>query len=542
MSSSSPGHARVVASAGTVGGLTLLSRVCGLARDVMTATVFGTGAVWDAFVLAFTVPNLFRRIFGEGALTSAFLPAAVKIRREEGRDAAARLTSGVATVTGVFLLGVALATAAGCGAYLWISGSAVGDALTVYLLVVLIFYLPFICVSAVLQAALNAVGHFAVPAFTPVLLNLVWIAGLVLVMGPFAGWSMHGKIFFLAAAVVAGGVLQCAVQVPVLHRKRMEVSPDFGWKRREVRGVFSAMVPVVLALVVMQVNVLVDRLLAAWMIEGHGAISALFYGNRLIQLPLAVFGVALGVAVFPSLRETVVEGEHPRTWKLVNFGMRLLLLVVVPSAAGLVVLGKPVIRLFFDWGAFAGSPDAARRVYFVTAAYSIGLVFFSFNILFTRVFHAFDERRFPARVAGLMVLLNLGLNLLFLTLTPLREAGLALSTSITAFANMLLLLRGLVRRHGFGDFEGVAGAGMRALAAAAVMGAAVLLTAGNPAFPFPGGLGGRFLRVGAGVAAGVILYALGLALLRAPELKRFVSHAAARARSFRGRSGQGDVP
>ena len=516
----------VLKAAGTVSSLTVLSRIFGLVRDVLSAVVFGSSAVWDSFVLAFTVPNLFRRIFGEGALTSAFLPAAVKARKEDGIEKAGSITSAVVTIVGFLLFGVACIIALITGIWLWAKGASVDSHLASFLLLILIFYLPFICLSAVLQAALNSVKHFALPAFTPVLLNLVWITVLGVMLWVFPGSTVLTKVFVLAAAVVAAGILQFGVQIPALWKRgiKLRISRDFG--QEEVKGVFRAMIPVVLALVVMQINVLVDRLLAKFMIEGSGAISALFYGNRLIQFPLAVFGIAVGVAVFPSLREFAVDRNYTRIWNTLNFGIRILILIIIPSSVGLIVIGQPVIDLFFNWGAFAESPQAAQRVYFVLAAYSAGLLFFCFNILITRTFHSLDNRVFPAKIAGLMVILNIILNLLFLKFTPLEEAGLALSTSITACVNVVILAAALVKKFGFSNINGILPVSIRSVAAAGIMGTGVILLAGFGEFsfiPWGSGLSGKLLRVTAGVAGGAVLYGGMLVILRTSELKNIRS-------------------
>lgn len=518
----SAGSGSVLKAAGTVSMFTVMSRIFGLARDVLSAFVFGSGAVWDSFVLAFTVPNLFRRIFGEGALTSAFLPVAVKTRKQEGMEQAGQVTSALVTLVGLLLLAAAGFIGLSTGLWLWLVGASPGSHLTGFLLLVLIFYLPFICLSALLQAALNSLKHFALPAFAPVLLNIIWIGclGTMLLLFPHA--SLEAKAFLLAGAVVTAGMLQFCIQIPALGRRGLKLRFSTDFRLAEVRQVFRAMVPVVLALAVMQVNVLVDRLLAQYMIRGSGAVSALFYGNRLIQFPLAVFGIAVGVAVFPSLREYAVEKNDKRVWDILNFGIRILILIIIPSSIGLIVMGRPVIDLIFNWGAFAESSEAAQRVYFVVAAYSTGLLFFCFNILLTRTFHSLDNRVFPAAAAGIMVFLNVGLNLLFLTCTPLREAGLALSTSITACVNVIVLAAALVRKYGFRNLKGILPAGVRASAGAAVMGAAVLAAAGCGEWEliaWSGSLIGRLMKVVTGVAGGAALYAVMLVLMRTPELK-----------------------
>ncbi|MFH1709159.1 MAG: murein biosynthesis integral membrane protein MurJ [Planctomycetota bacterium] len=520
------GDEGVIRAAGTVSALTMLSRVLGLGRDIASAMIFGSGMFWDCFVLAFTVPNLFRAIFGEGALTSAFLPTVVSSRKEQGPEHTGRVISAVITLLVLVLTATATVIAVGCLTYLALRGFNFRAHLTATLLLILIFYLPLICGAAALGAALNAVKHFAMPALAPVLLNLLWIAGVLAVV-PFVADPFH-RILILAAVVLLSGVLQLAVQLPVLRRYGLRVRLTRTVNLPEVGIVLRGMAPVVVALFLMELTVLVDRIMAMTMVPGSGAVSALFYANRLVQLPLAIFGVALGVAVFPAFRELVVDQAYPRLWATLNLGIRLLLLLVLPSAAGLIVLGGPIVDLLFNWRAFAVEPDAAQRTCAALAAYATGLFFFSLGILVTRAFHAMNNRRFPALVAAGMVVVDIGLNILFLKATPLRETGLALTTSITACLNVGVLLWYLNRTHGFNDTRGIGAALVRTAAAVMVMVVAVAVTAGIPLPAVMGlqlpvvtwdpGFMGKLLRVLAGVGAGVAAYAGAHLVLRTPEL------------------------
>jgi len=489
---------------------------------MLSAAVFGSGAIWDAFVLAFTIPNLFRRIFGEGALTSALLPVLVEVRTNEGKERASEVASSVATLVGLLLLVVALITSGSALFYKFNADSTSG--LIPLLIAIMIFYLPLICTSAIMAASLNADKHFAVPAFTPVLLNLVWIAVMLAVIP--LQLSLTVKALILAGGIIIGGVLQLGIQIPVLRRRGYRISFRPVLADPQVKQVFANMLPVVIALLVTQINVLVDRVLAQTMITGDGAVSALFYGNRLMQFPLALFGIAVGVAVFPSLREFALGTDRSPVWATVNQGFSLLLFLMLPCAIGLISIGQPLIDLLFNRGEFANSAGAAERTFYVLAAYSAGLLFFSLNILLTKTYHALDERKFPARIAVLMVVVNLILNIVFLKTTPLREAGLALSTTICALLNSMILLVHLVRRHGFDAFNNLLISLIRSMISATVMGFAVVAVTGIgrlQLIAWPQSTFGTALAVGCGVVSGVVVYT-GLAyLFRSPEPARLLA-------------------
>jgi len=424
-----------------IAACTLLSRVLGLARDMLMAAVLGAGPVMDAFVLAFTVPNLFRRLFGEGALSTAFIPVFAEYDEQPGRDAR-RLLSVCFTWLATVLGALALALGLVCLVVL-LAAPSLGlppkAQLFVALLEILLPYLPFICLSALLAGALQVRGHFLVPAMAPVVLNVFWIAGLVLLVRPLGTAGV-------AVAIVAGGLAQLAWHLAAVRRRgvapRLDLDPHHEGLHR-VKGLLG---PVVLGLAAMQINVLLDRLIAEACVPGDGANAALYYGNRLMQLPLGVFGLAIATASFPAFARSAAREDIRGLVHALRRSLRWVLFISLPCTAITLALAGPIVQLLFGRGAFlerAGG-DAVSRTASVLGLYILGLGAYGAVHVLSRAFYALQDTRTPVRIAMAMTGLNLALNLALVW--PMREAGLALATAVSATGNALWLARRLRRR------------------------------------------------------------------------------------------------
>ncbi len=413
------GHAR------TIGFFTLLSRILGLARDILSSYFFGAGILWDAFTIAYRVPNLFRRLFGEGALTAAFIPAFVS-RWDSGRTEEARgLFSRLITILGLLLLAI---VAVGIAAT-FVLPVFWPDAKTILfsqLLRIMLPYLFLICTAAILAATLQSLRHFTMPALAPMLLNVVWIGALFL--------SAGRHIHLVAGAIVVGGVLQLVVLLPALAsrgiRYRPEVRIDEGV--REVRASFF---PVVFGLALVQINELVDSVIAELCVPGDGAVSALYYGNQVTQLPLSLIGVSIATAVFPVLASP--KADLPAVFQK---ALRAILYVSIPATVGIILFAREIVSLLFEHGAF----DATDRTAWVLRFYAAGLWCYCANQVQVRAFYAAKDTRTPVRVGAAMVFLNLALNLVLIW--PFREAGIAAATAVSGLGSFLILNRLLRRR------------------------------------------------------------------------------------------------
>lgn len=338
---------------------TLASRVLGMVRDMATAALLGLSGdgVMDAFVVAFRIPNLFRRLFGEGALAASYLPV-LSAKLEHDRRAAWQLASVTLVWLAVILAAVVLVAEAVCAGVWLLYGDAPGMNLLVGLSAVMLPYLFFICLAAQVSGTLHALAHFSAPALAPTLLNICWLAAIWLIAPQWTD-DKHLQAYVLAVAVLVAGVLQLAVQLPVLHRLGFRF--DYNWQasREAVGEIVRSMGPMVIGLAVTQINSFFDSLLAwglsapadgsakiAWLGGAidyplqQGAVAAIYYGERLYQFPLGLLGMAVATVIFPALSRHAARGQFDRLAEDLTVGVRLVLFLAVPASAGLVLIRK----------------------------------------------------------------------------------------------------------------------------------------------------------------------------------------------------------
>ncbi len=459
---------RVIRSAMIIGAFTSLSRFLGMIRDLLTAGVFGTSLPMSAFVVAFRIPNLFRRLFGEGALSSAFVPVFMETRRKEGDDEAWRLAARVLSLASVLLL---VLTAAGC----LLAGKLVSDsvegsqrAMILPLTQIMLPYMIFICLAALCAAILNSFHHFTIPALSPSLMNLTWIFS-VLVICPMMGDTLEEKIYGLAWGVLLSGVIQFGMQIPVLRRQ-----PGFRfqfalvWNDPRVWRVFTLMGPATLGLAVTQINVMVNSLLAAWI--GPWAPSALYFSERLLYFPQGILATAMSTVLLPVFAGCAAEKRHGDLLHTMNHSLRLLMFVMVPASIGLLALSRPIVQMLFEWGRFDAQSTDLTTI--ALQCYAPGLLVFSLSKVFVPAFYAHQDTRTPVKVGIACVLLNLALNVLFIFTLPthLKHAGLAASTVIAEAFNGIMLGWLVHRRFGSPGWRHMFICAGKAVVAAVVMG------------------------------------------------------------------------
>ena len=475
---------RIVASS------TLASRVLGMFREMASGWLFGAGPVWDAFSIAFMIPNLTRRLFGEGALSATFLPVfarQLESDKEPGHPSAWQLASAVLALLAALLTGAVVA-----GEIILYSLNRVfaGHAdvqLMLGLTAVMLPYALLICLAAQVTAVLHALGHFTWPALVPVILNLFWIATIWLV-DPWFEPDQSAQAYALAACIVIAGVMQLALQLPTLRRLGFRFDRRWQAVKPAVAEIMRAMLPVTLGLSITQINTVLDRLIAlaftrpadgseGWLHSAGlnwplspGAVSTLTYGERIYQFPLGVFGVALGTVLFPLLSRHAARGEINRVRDDLSLGLRLVLAIGIPASAGLALVAEPLTRLLFQHGRFTA--DDAARTAGILVAYGVGVWAYCGIPVLYRGFYAVGERNVPVRLGLCTVGLDLALNLSLIW--PLAERGLALSTAISAslqVAYLAWLIQGRVGRLDWGHIGATAA---RALAATGVMSAVCL--------------------------------------------------------------------
>lgn len=498
-------------SMGTVSSITMLSRVLGLVRDGLMTAAFGLSAEADAFLIAWTLPNLFRRLCGEGALSSAFLPVFVELKEKGGVEAAlalaratvTRLALGLAALLLVFEVGL---YAGGEGLVgLFEDGDYIREALRLSAL--LLPYLWFICIAGLVSGLLQSEGDFGRPAALAVVLNIVWIGALVAT--GFLELTPSLRIAILSVALVLGGALQMGLQLQGAARLGFSIRPRLE-SAAGLGKVAALFLPLAFGMAVEQLNVLSDRLIAGTLLGGEGGVAALYYSMRLVQLPVALIGIALATVLFPRFARLAARGDRAGLNAALDQSLRITLFATVPAAAGLAVLAPDIIALLFERGAFAAE-DSARTAACLLA-YAPSVVLISLSASQVRAYYAIQDSRTPVRVGVAAVGLNLALNLALVG--PLGEVGLALATS----AASLLSFAALAWLFGGARLTSQAAAGLRALALSAVMAGACL----GARWLIPADRGSP-LAVSAAVAVGVAVYA-GLALVtRSPELRAFLS-------------------
>lgn len=507
---------------------TLVSRVLGMFREIASAKLFGLGPIWDAFSFAFLIPNLARRLFGEGALSAAFLPVFARQLEADavaGRDTGAdptgtnpnsawQLASAVLSLLAAVLTGLVLAGEL----LLWgLSRGFAGHAETQLLLGLTAVMLPYallICLAAQVTAVLHALGHFTWPALVPVVLNICWIA-TIWVVDPWFEPDRVAQIYALAGCIVVAGVLQLALQWPTLRKQGFRFDRRWEAVRPSVREIARAMLPVTLGLSITQINTVLDRLIAwtlmapaqgAWGLPlpfgltyplEPGAVSALYFGERVYQFPLGVFGVALGTVLFPLLSRHAARGELHKMRDDLSLGLRLVIAIGLPASAGLVLVAEPLTRLLYQHGDFTALDTA--RVTPILVAYGAGVWAYCAIPVLYRGFYAAGERKIPVQVGLIAVLLDLTLNLSLIW--PWAERGLAASTAISAAVQVALLAWLIQNRVGRLDWRRLFATCGKALLATAAMGTVCLATLNY----FPKGMGqlhpGRLQEVAALVVA-----------------------------------------
>ncbi len=474
----------------TVSGWTFISRILGLVRDRLFAGAFGASPTLDAFLMAFQLPNLLRNLFGEGALSAAFVPRYVQLRDKDPAAAesfAGRVLARLALGLSLFCA-VAMAIAAAC-----IVLAPPAAALVAQLALPQLPFLIFICVAAIMGGMLNGRRRFWVPAAAPVVLNLCLIATV---------WMQaEDEVHVLPYAVLVAGFSQLVLHLWGLARSG-GVPPFSLQGGEDVRELRRAMAPVVLATGLHQINAFLDTVIAYVCLrdEAAGAVAILYFGNRLLQFPMALIAHGVGTAAYPELASRAALG-----WSATGEGLRvaarLLAFFLMPAAVGLLVVAEPLVRAIYQTGSFTG--DAVGRTVLVTSFYALALVPMSLAKLQVRAFHVHRDQATPVRVSIAMVALNLGLNLVLVN-TALREAGLALASAISATVGCLTYAV-LLRRRGAGATVDLRLMIRPALAAAA-MGAVVWALLWW--WPQPEGAGSLVAagRLGVAVVVGALVY------------------------------------
>ncbi len=509
-------------SVATIGGYTLLSRILGFARDVLVAAYVGAGPVADAFFVAFKFPNLFRRLFAEGAFNAAFVPIFAGLVATAGKDAAKRFAEDALSVllAVLFLFTVAAEVLMPWLMHAFAPGFAADPAkyrLAVEMTRITFPYLLFISLVSLQGGVLNSIDRFAAVAATPVLMNVCFIAGLVLLLHvtPTAG---HASAWGVALA----GVVQFLWLVAAMDRAGFALSLPRPRLSPEVRRLLVLMLPAALGAGVVQVNLLIDVVIAS--VLPTGAVSYLYYADRIYELPLGVIGIAIGTALLPQLSRHARRGEDRAAIAGLNRGLEVALLLALPATAALIVIARPIIVGLFQRGAFGATETGATAAALV--AYAIGLPAYVLIKVLAPGFYAREDTRTPVKIAVGCVVANTAIALLLLR--PFAHVGIAFATAASAWFNTAALTVVLHRRGYFVPDAGLKQRVPRAVAASVVMAAALWLALEPLASWLSGGSTQRVLALAILVTLGLGVFGVAALLFGAADraqMKRLLARA-----------------
>ncbi|HET6675630.1 MAG TPA: murein biosynthesis integral membrane protein MurJ [Nitrospiraceae bacterium] len=505
----------VVRAAGLIGVATFSSRILGFIRDMVLARLFGATPAADAFFVAYRIPNLLRELFAEGSMSSAFIPVfteyqTLKTKRDAWELASATFTTLLTIVTAITLLGIVASPG-----IVWVMAPGFHDephklALTSLLTRVMFPYLLFISLAALAMGILNSMRAFAAPAFSPVFFN-IFIIGCALFLSP----QLPDPIIGVAIGVVAGGAAQFAMQLPGLNRRGML----FGWRFHPahpgVKRIGLLMVPSLLGLSVTQINITVSTVLASFFAGGP---TYLFYGMRLIQFPLGIFGVALATAILPTLSAQAARGALDELRTTLGFGLRMIIFIILPAMLGLILLRQPIVHLFFEHGSFTKNDTIETAT--AVLCYAVGLWAFAGVRIIVAAFYSLQDTKTPAYTAAAAVVANIIFSLFLMG--PLGAPGLALATALASMLNGTILVAALNRRLGRVDWPAVGRSAGRVVLACAPVVAACWWVASASVWAQESQWASKSVMLCGGIGVSLAGYLSVHALLKSEELDVFL--------------------
>lgn len=540
-------HRRFIGGAWATGLGTLASRVLGLLRDIATAALLGLGetGVMDALVIAVRIPNLFRRLFGEGALTASFLPV---FAAEYERSAAQgwKLASAVLVWLSGLLAMVVLIGELALGIVWLAARDNPSVSLVIGLVAANLPYVIAICVASLLAAMLQSLGHFALPALAPTLLNICWLAGAWLI-APSLTSDKVLQAWILVACIQLAGVLQAIVQWPVLRAAGFRFDFDWQASRESAKKIGRAVAAVAFGLTITQINTLLDSLIA-WVFSSQpggnqhmqwlggvvyplraGAASAIHYGERFYQLPLGIVGFAIATAVFPLLSRHAARGDRHLLGADLTMALRLTLFISVPAGVGLMLIAEPLAKLIYQHGSFSGE-DAMRTARMIMA-YSSAVWAFCAAPVVVRGFYALADQQTPVRIGLVAMAFNTLLD--FSLIWWIGEVGLAISTALAAVMQLVVLVIAFSIRYGSLDWSSLGRSAIRTAAATIAMAAAVYVLLRQ--LPVAASGISQAIALTAAIVGGAAIYATIAHFLRSPELRLLLGRSLRKAPSNKGK-------
>lgn len=509
---------KLIRSAGTVGFFILISRALGLIRDMAMAAFFGSSKAMDAFVVAFTIPNLFRSLFGEGALSAAFVPVFTEELEKKERAEVWAFANNMLSLLSVILAAIVIAL------ILFISILKTSWPASERVLMIMDFtqimlpYMFFICLAAFFAAMLNSLRRFFMPAATYAALNIVMIATLFIIC-PRLDPAGNARLLAISWSVVFAGVVQWLMQLPLLWRCGFRPKLSFNWQDERVRRVWRLMGAAAIGMGVTQINVLLDRLIATFI--GEGSPSYLYYAERLIYFPLGIFGTALGTVLLPTFSAHVVQERGDLLLRTLNHSLRQLAFMALPAAMGMLALAKPIIQVIYEHGGF--TTHATDMTALALCVYAPGLIGFSFLKVLIPVFYARQDIKTPVRIGIICTCLSIPLKLILMW--PMKHAGIAMASVIAAFVEVFILFALIHRQFGSPGWGNILFSITKIILAGILMSAAALLAnkyclqlSGSYNLPLQVT---RVIALTVAIGSAVCVYLVSTVLLRCTEAQEF---------------------
>ena len=499
---------KLLKSTVTVSAATMLSRVLGFVRDVVLAKMFGASGETDAFFLAFKIPNFMRRLFAEGSFSLAFVPVLSEYKATGDRRALRDLIDHVTgTLAAILLVLTAIGVIAAplllsIFAPGWVADDRPEFDLSAGMLRITFPYIMLISLTALAGGILNTFGRFLVPALTPVLLNLSLIAAALLLAD-----RLEVPVTALAWGVLLAGFAQLLIQIPALLRLGLLPRPRWGWRHSGVRRIIKLMIPTLFGSSVAQVNLLIDSIIATFLVTG--SVSWLYYSDRLLEFPLGVLGIAIATVILPNLSQKHAKASAEEFSATIDWALRLAIIITVPAAVGLVVLAGPILITLFQYDAF--QMDDVRMSSYSLIAYSAGLPAFIAVKVLAPGYYARQDTSTPVKIAIVAMVTNMLLNLVFVGLL-LKEgfegphAGLAMASSAAAYLNAILLYRGLKKRRVYMPERGWSRMWITVVTACVAMAALLFFMTNDIDSWYKAGVALRVKDLCLSIGAGVMIY------------------------------------
>jgi putative peptidoglycan lipid II flippase len=521
-------HQEIARAAGVIGGATLISRVLGYVRDMIVANIFGAGLATDAFIAAYRIPNYLRRIFGEGTLNASFVPVFTETLNREGQDQAWELANILITVISSLLTLFVILGMIFTPGVVWLVAPGFTDnpsqfSLTVFLTRVTFPFAIFVGISAAFMGILNSLKHFGSPALAPAFLNIMMILS-ALFLTPY----LSTPILSLSIGVLLGGMFQLLVQVPFLLRKKFRFAWRFDFSHPGIRKILRLMTPGIIGQSVLQINLFIGTILASML--QTGSITYLFFADRLVQFPLAIFGISAATALLPSLSHQASKQNIPEMIETLSKTMRMVLFLMVPSMVGLIVLKTPIISTLFQRGSFDAA--ATQGTALALMYYAFGLWAFAEVRVVAQTFYALQDTWTPMKVAVVALMANLFLSLILMG--PLKHGGLALANSLASMLNVVILV--WILRARMGHLQGMKffRSFLKILLASLIMGLFAYYGARAPLWGLSGHTLEKLFYLGRGILFGVISFVMMCAVLRVEEFSTMKQWLFSRPTSDRG--------